>query len=137
MAAAGFCAAIAFILYVLFGYPALLGLLTRRHVNPVRRGPLTPRVSVIIAVHNGERFIEQKLRSVLALEYPREKMEIIVSSDGSTDRTEEIARRFAPEGVQVLALPRSGKPSALNAGIAQAEGEILILTDVRQRLAPD
>lgn len=137
MAVAGFWVAIGYILYVLAGYPALLGVFARWRAKRILRRPINPSVSVIIAVHNGERFIEPKLRSVLDLAYPRDKMEIIVASDGSTDRTEEITHRFAGDGVRLLALPHAGKPSALNAAMAEAHGEILIFTDVRQLLASD
>ncbi len=123
-------------IYVLAGYPLVLRWVTLRRPRPVRRRPIEPSVSLIIAVHNGERFLDAKLRSVLALEYAADKLEIIVASDGSTDRTEEIAERFAAQRVSLLRLPRGGKPAALNAAIGQARGEILVLTDVRQPLDP-
>lgn len=125
------------IAYVLAGYPLLLGLLARYRARPVQKR-LEPRtVSIIIAVHNGEMFLRNKLRSVLALRYPRELMQILVVSDGSTDATEAIAAEFAGQGVGLLRNPRAGKPAALNAGIRQATGEILVLTDVRQELEPE
>jgi biofilm PGA synthesis N-glycosyltransferase PgaC len=124
------------ILYVLAGYPLLLGFLARKCARPVRRGPLMPAVSILIPAYNGELFIEEKLRSILALDYPRDRLEVVVVSDGSTDRTEEIAMRFAADDVRLLRLPRGGKPAALNAAIPSARGEILVLTDVRQRLDP-
>ena len=123
-------------IYVLAGYPLLLRWLARHHPRPVQRQPIEPAVSLIIVVYNGDRFLEAKLQSVLALEYPAERLEIIVASDGSTDRTEEIAGRFADQGVSLLRLPRGGKPAALNAAIPKARGEILVLTDVRQPLEP-
>jgi len=123
------------ILYLLFGYPLLLAWLARRFARPVRRAPLSPSVSIIITVHNGERFLADKLRSVFALDYPRQRMEVIVVSDGSTDRSEQIASGF--EGVRLLRQEHSGKPAALNLAVAAASGEILVLTDVRQSLAPD
>jgi len=123
-------------IYVLAGYPLLLRWLARRHPRPVQRRPIEPAVTLIVVVYNGERFLEAKLQSVLALEYPSGKIEIIVASDGSTDRTEEIAGRFADRGVSLLRLPRGGKPAALNAAIPKARGEILVLTDVRQPLEP-
>jgi len=126
-----------YVVYVLFGYPLLLARIASRLARPVRRGPVQGRVSFLIAVYNGERFLEAKLRSVLALDYPRELMEILVLSDGSTDRTEEIARRMAPEGVRLLALPHAGKSAALTAGIREATGDFLVFTDVRQDLAPE
>lgn len=122
------------IVYVLAGYPLLLRWLALHRACPVQRRPWEPTVSVIIAVYNGEGFLEAKLRSVLALDYPADKIEILVASDGSTDHTEEIAERFAAHRVSVLRLPRGGKPAALNAAISKARGEILILTDVRQPL---
>lgn len=81
--------------------------------------------------------MENKLRSIFALEYPRGKMSILVASDGSTDATPRIVERFADEGVRLLNLPRGGKPAALNAAIAEATDDILIFTDVRQTLAPE
>ncbi len=126
----------ALLLYITAGYPFLLRYLARRRPRPVRRGPLQPALSVIIPVYNGERFLEDKLRSVLALEYPKDRMEIVVVSDGSTDGTDEIAQRFAAQGVRLLRLPRGGKPAALNAAFEKTHGEILVLTDVRQILEP-
>lgn len=126
-----------FLVYVLFGYPLVLKVLSREHYRPIERGPVRRPVSVLIAVHNGEAFLEQKLQSLLSLSYPRELMEIFVLSDGSTDRTEQIARDMAPLGIRLLALPRAGKASALSAGIQQACGDFLVFTDVRQTFKPD
>jgi len=132
-----FCAGLALPLYTLFVYPALLGLLSLWRTRPVDSKPQRKTVSVIIPVRNGERFLAAKLRSVLDLEYPKDLLETLVVSDGSTDATDAIAQRFSGEGVQLLRVPRGGKPAALNAAIARVSGEILLLTDVRQRLAGD
>lgn len=127
-------AAILFVLYVLAGYPLLLSWLSRRYRRPVRK-LFTPRsVSFLVAVKNGEAYLDRKLHSILALDYPRDLMQIIVISDGSTDQTEQIAREVA--GVTVLPVPPGGKARALNAGLAAARHEILVFTDVRQTLAP-
>ena len=126
----------AFLLYVLAGYPLLLNWLAARSRNPVRKDSTPRGISVVIAVRNGEKFLRDKLHSVLAQNYPPELVEIIVVSDGSEDATDEIAAAFAPR-VQLIRLPRGGKGAALNAGIARARHEILVLTDVRQRLDPD
>lgn len=131
-----FACVAAWIVYVLAGYPLLLGWWARRG-KPVQRGPMEPSVSILLAVHNGESYLENKLRSIFALEYPRSKMEVFVISDGSTDNTAVIARRYASEGVTLIELPRGGKAVALNAGMARARGEILVFTDVRQTLAPE
>src|SRR6185436_6725197 len=75
--------------------------------------------------------------SILSLDYPRDLLEVLVISDGSTDASDSIAGEFVSSGVRLLRVPRGGKAAALNAGIAQARGEILFFTDVRQTLAPD
>lgn len=118
------------IVYILIGYPLLLLALRRWRAKPVQTGPALPSVTAVIAVHNGADFISAKLESLRALDYPPELLHIVVASDGSTDKTVDIARGFA--GVTVLDLPKGTKCTALNAGIAQAGGEILLLTDVRQ-----
>ena len=126
-----------FIAYTIAGYPWILSRLAKRRSKPVIKGPALRTVSFIIPVHNGQNFLDDKLRSILNLNYPRELMEMIVASDGSDDATDEIARRFAPDGVQLLSLPRGGKPAALNAAFPRTTGEILVLTDVRQTLDPE
>jgi cellulose synthase/poly-beta-1,6-N-acetylglucosamine synthase-like glycosyltransferase len=123
--------------YVLIGYPALLAFLARRFERTILKRDQPESVSVIICVRNGERWLRQKLESVLSLDYPPALREVIVVSDGSTDGTEEIARSFAAQGVRLLMVPRGGKPAALNAAVPQANGDLLFLTDVRQILAPD
>jgi poly-beta-1,6-N-acetyl-D-glucosamine synthase len=132
-----FCASAALGLYIVLGYPLLLGLMARLRPKPVFKSRRRKTVSVVIPAHNGERFIGAKLDSVLALDYPRELMEILVVSDGSTDRTDSIVREFAPQGVRLLRVPRGGKCAALNAAIPQARNEILLLTDIRQTVAPE
>ena len=113
-------------------------------LDTTRSGPAALRkdlqrltVSVLLPVRNGERWIRQKLESIIALDYPRELVEVIVVSDGSTDSSAAIAEEFATYGVRVIQIPPSGKAVALNAALQQAAGEILFFTDVRQRLAPD
>ena len=89
-----------------------------------------------MAVHNGEALIRRKLETLLALDYPRELLHIIVISDGSSDGTEAIVREFHNRNVALSVAPRGGKAAALNRGLAVAEGEILFFTDVRQPLDP-
>ncbi len=121
----------------MFGYPLLLGLLARARTRPVRKAAWPATVSLILPVYNGERWMAAKLESILVLDYPAERMEILVVSDGSTDRTEDIVREFAGRAnIRFLAVPKGGKAAALNAALAQATGEILFLTDVRQQLEP-
>jgi cellulose synthase/poly-beta-1,6-N-acetylglucosamine synthase-like glycosyltransferase len=127
----------AVMLYALFGYPLLLGWLAKRASNPVHKDDKLRPVSFVIAVYNGESFIGRKLKSVLSLNYPRELMEVLVVSDGSTDRTDDIARSFESQGVRFLRVPHGGKAAALNAAVPLVSGEILVLCDVRQTLDPD
>lgn len=134
----GFWAAASVVLYAYLGYPAWL-LLTAwlRPGRAIRREPITPPVTVILVACNEEQVIENKLRNCLALDYPRDRIEVLVASDGSSDRTEEIVSRFADQGVRLLALegPR-GKASALNRAVEQSRGEVLVLCDARQKLDP-
>ena len=123
-----------FIGYTVAGYPLILGWLARRGARPVQKRFEPRTVSFVMAVHNGANFLADKLRSILALDYPCELMEIMVVSDESTDATDEIARSFAAEGVKLIRVPRGGQPAALNVGVPQTSGEILVLTDVRQTL---
>src|SRR5579862_192232 len=132
-----FTLACAVAFYALIGYPLLLDSLARRSSNPVHKDTKLRSVSFVIAVYNGEKFLERKLRTILSLNYPRELMEILVVSDGPTDRTDEIARSFSAEGVKFLRVERGGKAAALNAGVPLVAGEILVLNDVRQTLDRD
>src|SRR5262245_33362087 len=105
-----FIAAIALMAFIYAGYPALALALSLIFRRPVRRADITPPVSVIIAAYNEEQDISAKLTNTLALEYPRERMEIIVASDCSTDRTDEIVRGFSRRGVILIRQPeRFGK----------------------------
>jgi biofilm PGA synthesis N-glycosyltransferase PgaC len=137
MGAVLFLAAAAFVLYTLFGYPLLVALLARLRPRPVAKEFLPRTVTVLLPVWNGEEYLAAKLDSLLGLDYPPELLDILVLSDGSTDGTAAIAHRYAARGVSLLELPRGGKAAALNAGLAEATGEILFLTDVRQELEPD
>lgn len=131
-----FLLASAFFCYVVAGYPLLLGLINRFRARPVRKSTALKTVSVVIPVHNGAKFIRQKLKSVLALDYPRELIQVLVVSDGSYDETDQIVWEFRDCGVELIRIPKGGKPSALNAAFPRATGEILLLTDARQELEP-
>lgn len=123
--------------YILVGYPVLLALFRGRRAPAVHKDvSFSANVTVLLAVHNGARFIRGKLESLLALDYPAEQVQILVISDGSADGTDEIVESFRGRGVCLLKVPRGGKARALSAGLRQATGEILFLTDVRQALDP-
>lgn len=132
-----FLAVIAFILYVLIGYPLLVSVYARLFAKPIRKGLEPVRISVVIPVKNGERWIEGKLRSLLASDYPGDLIEILVVSDGSTDSTETIVRQFGDVRVRLLSLPPSGKAIAVSQGLKAVTGDIIVLTDVRQTFERD
>jgi biofilm PGA synthesis N-glycosyltransferase PgaC len=136
LSVAAFALGVAFVAYLLAGYPLLLSIAARRRTRPIAKRPQLKTVSILLPVHNGEAWLGQKLRSILALDYPSELRQIIVISDGSEDRTEAIAREFASAGVEFVSVPRSGKAAALNEGMRRATGEILFFTDVRQEFDP-
>jgi poly-beta-1,6-N-acetyl-D-glucosamine synthase len=132
--AAGFLVAAGFtVLYILIGYPLYLAVLSRRRAPAVKKDrTFQTTVSVIVAVRDGESFLGSKLDSLLALDYPRSLVEILVASDGSTDETEAIALDYADQNVILVPCPKAGKASAINRAVARARGEILFFTDVRQ-----
>lgn len=124
--------------YLYAVYPAILWLLARLAPRPVRKAPFTPTVSLVVPAHDEVSCIGAKLENCLALDYPSDRLEVIVASDGSTDgtdaRVEEIARARAPGRVRLLALPRGGKARALDAAVAESRGEIVVFTDANSLL---
>jgi len=124
--------------YTYFGYPILLALLAR--LSPWRPSPVTswePTVSICVAAHNCEAHLDAKLRSLLSLDYAADKIEILVYSDASADRTDEIVSTWAKQDSRVCLLrgdTRMGKPTALNRMREHANGEVLVITDARQPL---
>lgn len=126
-----------FIAYAYAGYPLVLLLLKARRRRVAERAPQV-RVSAIIAAHNEEEHIEASLRSILASEHPAQSLEVIAVSDGSDDRTEEIARSIASENLRVIAIPeRVGKKAALQEGFEHASGEVLVFADASSRFEMD
>ncbi len=122
--------------YIIAIYPIVLHYLARLFPKKVARSPLTPTVSLVIAAHNGAAFVAEKLQSIFSLDYPKYLIETIVVDDGSTDDTADIVRSFGNR-IVLIRSAKAGKAGALNQGMAVATGEILVLTDIRQRLAPD
>ena len=133
-----FWLSVAAIGYAYVGYPILLILLSRVRPKPVKSGHWTPSVTVIIAAYNEERDLATKLENTLALDYPPSQLEIIVTSDCSSDRTDEIARSFAPRGVRLHRQEeRHGKTAAQNAAVTKARGEIIVFSDATTHYRPD
>jgi cellulose synthase/poly-beta-1,6-N-acetylglucosamine synthase-like glycosyltransferase len=120
----------AVIAYVYAGYPILLRLGVFGKRKPVERGCATPSVSIIVAAHNEESVIEAKLKNLLGADYFRDRVEILIGSDGSSDRTEELVRPYRTEGVGLISFPQQqGKSAMQNGLVAAASGEILVFTD--------
>lgn len=124
-----FWVCLAVCVYVYFGYPALLWVLSRFRRRPVRAGDITPHVTFVIAAYNEEKVIAEKIENSLSPDYPADRIEVLVVSNGSTDRTNEIVAEHSDPRVRLLALPRPGKMQALNEGAKAATGEILVFTD--------
>ncbi|WP_457575623.1 glycosyltransferase family 2 protein [Desulfomarina sp.] len=132
------------ILYTYLGYPLLLYIQSKLFPRAVTRNypERLPKVSVVIAARNEALNIENRIRNLLEQDYPAEKYEIIVVSDGSDDGTEKIVNQIADEQAGYCPeischayTPSQGKPTALNTGVTKASGEIIIFTDARQLFA--
>ena len=124
--------------YTFVGYPILIGLVALVRPRPTPKEDIIPRVSLIVSAHNEEAVIGQKIENCLALDYPREGLEIIVASDGSTDRTNEIVSQYANNGVTLLAIKeQQGKTLTLNEAVRIAKREIIVLTDANAMFARD
>src|SRR5687768_6354753 len=133
-----FWVSVAAVGYAYVGYPLLLVLLRRIASKPVKSAEWTPSVSVVIAAYNEERDLAAKLENTLALDYPKSQLEIIVTSDCSSDRTDEIARSFASRGVRLHRQEeRHGKTAAQNAAVEKARGEIIVFSDATTHYRPD
>jgi cellulose synthase/poly-beta-1,6-N-acetylglucosamine synthase-like glycosyltransferase len=136
MAAIAFVGALAVIVWVYVGYPVVLAAMAWIRRKPVARRSVTPQVSLLICAYNEERDIRRKLEECLAADYPADRLEIVVASDGSTDRTDDIVREFAPRVRLLRVEGRGGKTIAQNAAVREARGEILVFSDVTTVYTP-
>ena len=130
---------IGIILYMYFGYPLVLAMLARLLPAQIMRDENTyPKITLLITACNEEREITAKLNNSLTLDYPPERLEIIVASDGSTDATNQLVEAFAPYGVKLIAFPANrGKIAALNDAIAQITAEIVVFSDANVIYEPN
>jgi cellulose synthase/poly-beta-1,6-N-acetylglucosamine synthase-like glycosyltransferase len=121
------------------GYPVTAAALARLRGRPVRRDDSTRSVSLIVAAHNEEGVIERRLDNLLALDYAPEQLEIVVASDASTDRTNELVEAVAAREprVRLLRCPRGGKVAAQNQAVRETRGEILAFSDANAQWKPD
>ena len=126
------------IVYCYFGYPFLLSLVAKVGPKKIRKSGFQPNVSIVISVCNEEDVIEAKLRNFLSLDYPKGKLQIIIGSDGSSDRTNEIIKKFSDPRIQFFEFTtRQGKIKILNQLIQKVKDEVVVFTDARQILAQD
>jgi glycosyltransferase involved in cell wall biosynthesis len=116
------------------GYPLAAAGLARMRGRRVRREDLLPRVAVIVAAHDEEAVIERRLENLAGLDYPAEKLEVVVASDASTDRTDELVEG---SGVRLLRCERGGKVAAQNRAVRETSGEVVAFTDANAEWAPD
>jgi poly-beta-1,6-N-acetyl-D-glucosamine synthase len=126
------------LLYTYLAYPVLMWIRAwrgpRQISGSVSVSAIEPTVTIVVVAHNEARRIEARLANLLDIDYPRERLEIILASDGSTDDTVERARAFVSAGVTVYAFAqRRGKPAVLDEVVPKATGEIILLADARQR----
>ena len=126
------------IIYGYAGYPLILTLLTEFKKKRVNKREIYPAVSLVIPAHNEEDVIEDKIKNSLSLDYPRDKLRIIISSDGSSDGTNRILRKYEGKGIIANYFsPRSGKISVLNRTLAKIKSEIVVFSDANVMYNPD
>jgi cellulose synthase/poly-beta-1,6-N-acetylglucosamine synthase-like glycosyltransferase len=116
------------------GYPAFVWLVAKVASKRVRSAEATPSVAVVVAAHDEESVIARRIENLLELDYPRDRLEIVVTSDASADRTEELA---AQAGARVIRNPRGGKVAAQDSAVRQTESDIVAFSDANATWAPD
>jgi cellulose synthase/poly-beta-1,6-N-acetylglucosamine synthase-like glycosyltransferase len=137
-----FCFCICTVVFAYFGYPILIVILAylfgRKAIPPRAEDSNLPDISILISAHNEEVDIEAWILNALAIKYPAGKLEIAIASDGSTDRTNEIIRKFADQGVRLFEYTKNrGKASALQDSIPHLRGKIVLFSDANSYMAPD
>jgi glycosyltransferase involved in cell wall biosynthesis len=126
-----FWSSIFLVFYAYFGYPILLLLLSAFRRQAVKKGVGTPSVSFIITAYNEARLIDKKIENTLAQDYPKDKFEVIVASDCSTDRTDDIVKSYRDQGIKLVRAPeRRGKENAQKCAVDVAGGDVLVFSDV-------
>lgn len=119
------------ILYIYIGYPCFLIVIAKfRKAKVIRKKEIFPKVSLIISAYNEEKVIKDRIENILSLKYPKDKLEVIIASDASTDKTDEIILQYKNEGITLNRLPqRKGKMAAFNDCVNKSTGEILVFSD--------
>ena len=126
------------VVFAYFGYPLTLMMINRFHHKTSRKARHQPYVTLIITAYNEEKRIREKLENTLKLEYPREQLQVVVASDGSTDATNGIVEEYEDKGVELLHVTRrGGKENAQREAVQAARGDVLVFSDVATQLNPD
>ena len=126
------------ILYTYFGYPVLIFLLAKMIRKPEAYQAFQPAVTLLIAAYNEETVIEEKIKNSLTINYPKELFQILIITDGSADKTPEIAKRYINYGIEILHEPeRRGKMAAINRALPNARGEIVVFSDANNYYQSD
>jgi glycosyltransferase involved in cell wall biosynthesis len=132
-----FWGSLLFVFYAYAGYLLALLALSCFRSRPVLTGNIQPMVSFIVTAYNEDARIKEKIENSLQQQYPRERLEIVVASDCSSDQTDEIVRSYASSGVRLIrALERRGKEAAQKLAVSQTSGEVLVFSDVATTLPP-
>ncbi len=121
------------------GYPAAMGVIARLRPRPVRKEDSTPSVALVVSAHDEEAVIRRRVENLLELDYPPDRLEIVVASDGSTDLTDAIVGEIAAEEprVRLLQCPREGKVAAQHRSVRETSSEVLAFTDANTSWRPD
>jgi cellulose synthase/poly-beta-1,6-N-acetylglucosamine synthase-like glycosyltransferase len=130
-----FWASLAALVWMHVAYPALVMLLARVAQRHIRMADIEPTVVVVVAAYNEESVIARRIENLLELDYPPEKLQIVVSSDASSDRTEEIA--VAYPGVKLIRNTRGGKVAAQDRAVRETESEIVAFSDANATWSDD
>ncbi|NPV76045.1 MAG: glycosyltransferase family 2 protein [Anaerolineae bacterium] len=126
------------VFYVYAGYPIVVTILARIHAKPIKKQAITPTVTLLIAAYNEELVIEGKIHNSLALDYPKDRLQILIAADGSDDHTVEIVQRFKDDGVELSFAPeRRGKMAAITRALRLAHGEIIVFSDANNHYKAD
>ncbi len=123
--------------YAYLGFPALVLLRAALRPRPYHEADIEPSVTVVIAAHNEARVIQDKVTNLAAVDYPADRLEIVIASDGSDDGTPRLAREAGGNRVHVLDLPRVGKAAALKQALAKATGEVIVFSDANSMFDPN
>jgi cellulose synthase/poly-beta-1,6-N-acetylglucosamine synthase-like glycosyltransferase len=133
-----FFMSIAIILYVYFGFPLIAATLSVFFNRKIDKKPITPVVTVLIAAYNEREAVAATVRNKLEQDYPADRLDILVVSDGSTDGTDEVVSAFKDSRVRLLRQePRAGKTSALNLAVPEVRGSIIVFSDANSIYEPD